>query len=418
MDISQLKTEIDTYCAIAGSIITDIEYARQYPNGLILNIDFEILYPFLWPRQPKSVPPYKPYGRRIFEKLLEINRAKPGFKLAFTGPSFLELLDSVVHQVDMWRAEGYVSRSNYKRIARIVEKEKEDRCLDDIRSQLIKAGVAEAKLDVLLEEHYDAVVREPIRKVRDLLGTDSVLQGLGDLIKGNAEFERAFKNAYNVMFEDMFQRRSAGELRGQRPRPEEDRRFHYAIDAANIAGSIVANAKLSEKRVYFVSNSTLVQEYCRESGRSYYTPYYWIAACLLRQVQYVHDEMDYFKSMLATAAEIRRGLMKVENEADIPGYLRETINEFYEKYPIRLKLRTAAKRSEAAVTDASEKFRELLGDQKRYERRFREAADELASEGRDLWNKGIEFMEEELLVLTDISESIVVKRIKETLSIS
>lgn len=416
--LKKIKREIDTYVRICEDVLQDIEYASSDSNALLYNIDFCILYPYLWKTQPESIPPYKPYGSRIFETLTFINKAKPGFKLVFTGPSFWELLDSIAHQIKYLKGLGYKAISSHKKIMSIIDQKKDIDCLE---SQFLKAGVAKQELNCFRAVDFREEVRKPIQVAYDLIGPESILQGLGDYVKYNQNFNLKFQNIYQKVFDDMFSRRSKAT---SDTRDREARKFHYGVDSANITSLHAVNYSNDDVRLCYVSDPDLINTWCPDFGRNPLTPYYWISSILLKKDNYVGSERAFFEAMITSAQKIDYELKELSSISSIPGYLTKLMVEFYQIFVLPLR---KAKNSifcneegngnKVLGTEKDGAFQDLIKAPKKFKERFYQAAEGISTEAKKLFEKHEYFLEDELVQLTDFKSSPILEEIKETLGV-
>ena len=413
-ELKKIKDDIGTYIHVCQHIIEDIEYTASNSNTLLYNLDFCILYPYLWKTQPKSIPRYKPYGSRIFEILTFINEVKPNFKLVFTGPSFWELLDSITHQIKYLKGLGYRAVNSHQKIMNLIDKRITELNTSSLESQLLTAGVAKQELSCLQAVDFSVEVSKPIQTSYNLIGDDSVLQGLGDYVKYNQNFNRNFQNIYQKIFEDMYSKRTKSM---SETRDVEDRRFHYGVDSANITSLHAINYYNTDVRLCYISDPPLINNWCPQYGRNPLVPYYWISSMLLKKDNYVSSEKKFFESMLASAQKIKYDFDELASIEDMPGYLTKSIVEFYHTYALPLKNIHGQNENNFKVNERDGEFQDFINDPKKFKERFYLAAEQITVEAKKLLEEHSYFLEDELVQLTDFKSSPVLAEIKETLRI-
>lgn len=398
LTLQTFQTEFDTFISVIQNLLADKAYGKH--NRLLYNVDFALLFPYLWGSSPPSVPPFKPYGRRIFETLAEASTLHPDFQLVFTGPSFWELLDSIYHQVKHFERMEYSAQSQYESL-----REKADP--NDWKSTLIKSGMAAEELEIMCKDGYTESVRAPIQRATDLISTQALLKGLGDFISEQKEIRALYAEAFKEVWQRMSHDRSPSDTRSAA-----DAAFHYKVDSANIVASAAINANNKDVKLLFTTEANLRNRYCREDGRNPLVPVYWVGGMLLRRGGYIDSEESFFRSMLDKANEIKTVLSRVADIDALNGFSRKEIIEFYSKYVLPLRNAKQGGDLRGATVQDDDAFREMVTDQKKFERRFAEAKEDLILSGKQLAELEPALLEDGLTEVMDAGNDEVVRRIR------
>jgi hypothetical protein len=401
--LETLHREFDTYINVVTDILNDRAYSRR--GKLLYNVDFAMLFPYLWGSSPPSIPPFKPYGRRIFETLVESSRLSPGFELVFTGPSFYELLDSIIHQASRLERLAYQAQSQYEGI-------REKASVTDWKATLIKSGMAADELVVLSKDGYNASVKAPIERAMNLIRAQAILKGLGDFIPEKKEIRSLYSDALNDVFERMYHDRSPSDSRSP-----EDRKFHYGVDSANIVASAAVNANKADVKLLFATEPAIKSRYCPKDGRNPLVPVYWISAMLLKRDKYINSEDQFFESMLQKAKDIKGMLNHITDIKAVTGFAQREITDFFTKYAIPLKDPKHGSYHQDTPDQDKEVFQEMLTDQKKFEKRFVEAKEELLSGAKQLAELEPGLLEDGLIEVMNVANDEVVNRIRRKLKL-
>lgn len=399
-----LKTEFDTYISVITDLIADQAYGRQ--NQLLYNIDFALLFPYLWGTSPPAVPPFKPYGRRIFETLTEASNLQPDFQLVFTGPSFWELLDSIYHQIKRFERLEYSAQSHFETVNKNAE-------LTNWRNTLIKSGMAVDELEVLSKAGYDGRITTPIQRAMELINTKALLKGLGDFISEKKEIRGLYVEVFTELLQKMTKDRSSRDSRSP-----EDRAFHYKVDSANVIASAAINLNKKDVKLLFATEPWFLSRYCPHDGRNPLVPVYWISGMLLKKEGYITGSVEqFFKTMLERAKDIKSSLNHITNVDALVGFSRKELIDFYAKFVIPL--RDAKRGAYHMDADDHDKdtFQEMLTDQKKFESRFHEAEEDLILGARRLVDLQPQLLEDGLTDVMKAEDDEVVRRIRRKLKL-
>jgi hypothetical protein len=401
--LDRLKNEFDTFINVITVLIDDQSYGKR--NKLLYNIDFALLFPYLWGVNPPSVPPFKPYGRRIFEILTEAPKLQPDFQLVFTGPSFWELMDSIYHQVVHFERFEYSAQSHHEIILKKANS-------TDWKDTLIKSGMAVDELEVLSASGYNERVKLPVRRAIELIQTKSVLKGLGDFIPEKKEIRSLYVGAFNELVERMYQQRNSIDTR-----PPADSMFHYKVDTANVIASAAINVNRTDTKLLFATEPGFINRYCPNDGRNPLVPVYWISGMLLKRDGYITSEEHFFRTMLERAKEIKSMLNHVSDISSVVGFVRKEIMDFFGKYVIPLRnVKPGGHQIDTAEHD-KEIFHEMLTNQKKFESRFSEAQEELIIGAKHLAGLQPHLLEDGLTDVMNAENDDIVRRIRRKLKL-
>ena len=194
--VNELRKTVQTLIDVFSYMLDDIEKGNE--GSIYYNIDFSILFSYIWPNSTAPIPDYMPSGKRIFEMLSKLDQVDVNFKLVFTGASFWELLDAINHQNNYFKT----LRQSQKSIPDIDDLSKEiSRSADSFASagrMLIENGVALRQLEMLSEKGFEKQVIQPLDKVKKLFTDGKILMGLGNTnITTTKEYELKFNLNFN-----------------------------------------------------------------------------------------------------------------------------------------------------------------------------------------------------------------------------
>jgi len=403
ISINEIIRDVNTYIYAAQKICDDLAFSNG--NDLIYNIDFSLLYPYLWPDAPASIPPYKSFGKRVFDTLINTPKAKPNFTLVFTGPSFCELLDQIIHKVKQYNRTIYAIGDLSKRIQQVLNKRKN---LSDWKTSLIRAGFAIDDLEVFVDAGFTEHVREPIKKAIQLFSHKDLFKGLGDVVEEYPEIKSLYKRAFYDLYERMKEERPSWPNETRSP---EHREFHYKVDTANIVASTALNGRSRGKRsVFFITDSQLRHAFCHRDGRSALVPTFWVSSLLLNR-SYVGNINDFFTDMSDSGKALLKKVQTAKSLDQIAGYKKKAISEFYNRFIIPLQttqsspLQDNDNLSQDIIMDA-------LNNPKEFKERLATAKDELIAGGRSLIELEPQILEDGLFEIMKGSGDPIVERIR------
>jgi hypothetical protein len=382
VDIHSLRQEFRTHELVARSIQEDHKILQG--GTLLYNVDFSVLYSYLWPTAPEAIPPFKDYGKSVCGNLIEIASVKPGFSLVFTGPSLWELLDQIYHQIQhikstvhTWSGELSTLKSRLSSSASITT--------DEALQAIDQVGI-------VIDKVYFDRIRQPIQKFVEILKDKAMLQGVGDFIDTNFAASRDYSSLVKALYEKMCHERPQfpGETRHRI-----DRQFHYKVDAINIAASNFITDANTDTSMFFATDSRLRNRYCREKGRNPLVPSYWISSLLLKRAGYLQNEQDFLRSWEVRSRSLYDSIGCIEKTEDISPFLARDISDYFSRYASPL--RTAGQEAVVEVANLErDQLLEALNDKKKFTAHFDKAEAELVAGARQISQLAPDLLEDGL----------------------
>jgi GR25 family glycosyltransferase involved in LPS biosynthesis len=405
--LADLTRELKTYRWVSAQLLRDI---KRPPNSVVYNVDFSVLFKYLWGAGPDSVPAFKPYDK-VFENLARMHEFQPGFRLVFTGPSFWELLDSIHHKIQQLDTFVLSAASARAQIAKIADKEWQ---FNNLNQVLIKSSSAEKQLALLTEKGYAEHIAKPIERARNLLAKPAVLEGIGEFFEPPAVLLREYSRLFTDLLATMMQERSKAP--GDE-RSEEDRRFHYSVDSANIIATSALNKVRGGEALLFLTTPGMKSKYCPDYGRNPLVPFYWISALRLMREGDIGSVEYFIGRMNQAATALIEVLRNKDSVRAVDAFTQGDIVEFYQRYVLPLNETEPNVGALQSRAEQEEQVREILEDPQKFRNRFQEGKERLVDEGRRLAELGTAFLDDCYCELSDVRASPVVSRIRRTLGL-
>lgn len=401
--IDELIREFATYESVISDLLKDIKDSKKAP--IFYNIDFSLLFEYLWGSSPASIPPFKPYGR-ITDNLIQALKYKPQFQLVFTGPSFWELLDSIVHEADRMSSYEFGAKTQHKDIQSVMKGMTD---FSNFQKVLIDSGVASRQLELLKARGFADQIKRPINRAFDLIDKGRILKGIGEVVKSSTDVGGSYKNLYNELLKTMLVRRVDD-------REDDAKRFHFGVDSANIIATNAVNAANREMHLYFVTQPNLKRYYCPDYGRNPLVPFYWVAVSQLKEKGHIQSEEYYLQRMKENAMEIKKELSKAQEFDNTSQFLKEDVLDFHRRYLGPLKDSKAfISKKEESEEDIS--FQEVISDPDKFKKRFKEAKEELVEGAKSLAKLKEELLGDAFCEMMTIEEDPIVNKIRKTLKL-
>src|SRR5258708_2044882 len=139
---------------------------------------------------------------------------------------------------------------------------------------------------------------------------------------------------------------------------------------------------------------------------------------LLKRSGYITSEESFFKSMVDRAKEMKGRLNHITTIEGLVGFDRREVIDFYGKFVIPLRDAKQVGQQIATTKDDKDVFREMLSDQKQFERRFTEAKESLIVGARQLADLQPQLLEDGLVQVMDSRNDEVIRRIRRKLKLS
>lgn len=416
------KSELDKFLALLFTLeevfayaLKDAREAKEY-EGVFYNVDFSILYPYLFPEATAAIPEFLPSGREIFSLLRRAADVDLSFELAFTGASFLELIDAINHQRQFWHmARGMQERPTLEELQKKIDKP--DVTFEQARTILINNDYALKELELALSERgLDRHVTTPLKKAADLFRPGGLLHGIGSsLLPQSKSFWTEYGENYENVLSDMLRRR-----RDRQARPPNDRKFHYSVDSANAALSNTCNRN-SKRRLYFATPDTYTRLRALRStgtkdnfGRHPLVPAYRISGEVLRRENYFRDTERYLSQGIRLVEYLKTSLEHVNDLGEATSMERRGVRDLMDDYMEPLKNTKpgsddkspiSSKEGLVAAIEIARKgraLRELAG----------EAEKRLIRDSRELFTLASQALGDDIVLASALADDEVVKQLR------
>ena len=290
-------------------------------SSAFLNADFNMLFNYIWKKTPNGLPEYKDYGKNLVKLLVSHPKDTSEFSVYFTLPSYLELLDSFHHHAK--NANHLLSQAkSYNHY----QKSEFNRIIFDESS--ISSGDAEKELNRILSITRADDVKYCLKRTIDLIGRDGRINGIDDLIHGEIHYNKRDVTLFNDLLTGMKESRT-----GRDNRSEQDRHFHYKVDAANIITTQkVSSLNGIESR--FVTHQTMIDRFCKDKGLNPQMPFLWLSSHLLckHSPDDYGSDIDHFLKTMQKITKESLTIFKKFNGKPIPNNYSHIIKLLHEDY--------------------------------------------------------------------------------------
>jgi len=320
--VNDVRVEFELSKNVLIHLLADLKQSDD--KTVLYNIDYNLLYPFLWPGQKSNDFWYDTVGRNLFSLHAEYF-ADSNFKLLFSIPSLLELLDSIEHR--MARLNKLMkSRDTVDEITRAYNRLREKRFeLDDSDAQRIKRYLLSLHIprgNGNLDAFNKMLETKKIELVSDYFDSDAIRAA-------NA----AHANSTDRVFQKMNQIRARDDGREQ-----EHREFHYYVDAWNI-GLYNLNLIQNEKELNHVCRGRIRTFYPQKFGQKYsrhplvplYRQYSLALASNLGGALDI-ESRAFLVDAVRRISDITEDIKSIEKFSQLPDYVRSKIDEVYDKF--------------------------------------------------------------------------------------
>lgn len=413
-DETKLRNTVRTLIDVFSYMLNDLEKSEQ--GSIYYNMDFSVLFSYIWPNSTAPIPNFMPSGKRIFEMLSKINQVDVKFKLVFTGASFWELLDVINHQNNFYRTRRQSKKSTPDIDALADEIYKNANSFASASRMLIENGVALRQLEMLSNKGFDNQVIQPLDKVKRLFTDGKIMMGLGNTnITTTKEFEVQFKSNYDHIYKTMLKNRKD-------PRPKPDRNFHFKVDSANAALSIANNA-FNKDKIYFATPMHLLRSTCMydkskhtNNSRNPLVPYYFISSLIVQKEEnWFTDIHEYIEHGIEVAHKVDDILSREQDIKKMTQMQRKTLISLVEDYIIPLKNPSKVSSHSSDIIKTKEDIVNALQNAKKLKERYQSAESTFRDQATKLSEIAGDILEDELISAIDLDKDEIVQRIKKKL---
>jgi hypothetical protein len=258
---------------------------------VIYNLDFSLLYPFLFETAPDGRP-VETHRANVVQPLLRYRDHAVSYRLGITGPTHLELLDQLEH-----RRESLTSR-----FANLNELCDRWRYADprDRSDLLAQAQPIIRQLSFILQHSHDPEILRATTRMRDLINRE-VIVPVGDLLGTDPPLRRDFRHRYDTALDRISAQRSLADHRSP-----EDASFHYKVDSLNVAISGLTDPT-SGYKVLFATPQRENIEQCRTARNSYarhpLVPVLILGATILHERGYIRDATRFLEGLFRRTSD-------------------------------------------------------------------------------------------------------------------
>lgn len=413
--VKKLSSTLDTLIEVFSYMLEDLRYFSNSKNPLYYNVDFSIMFPYLFPTNPDTASDFLVSGKQIFETLLKIKTAKVPFRLAFSGASFWELVDLINHNFQFWRNRSQARATIQDDIDSLKSKiNPREVSFEDATNILVDSGYPKRYLEAISTEGFSQHVETPLLKAKKLFKDGDLFSSLGDKVTGTPKFYSSYKDKYSAFLTKMLEGRY-----DRSTRSPADREFHYSVDTANWA-LCVTNNKENEMKFLYATPVKYIMDKSQDglNCRSPLVPAYLINSNLLLQKGLFRDEEHYINNGFLLAINLKKSLDATKGDiSKFTSYEIEELrllNEYYLK-PLNS---TDVQSTDTGVIKTKEDILNLLdlGSKKLTEAAENAKSNILASAG-EVISCALDTMNEELVRTIDLHKNKIIKKIANNLKI-
>ena len=229
---------------------TDQEHIRTY-GQIIYNLDFNLLAPILADAAPVGAPPFQQENLDNYRHLLSVIDSKEPVKLTISEPTVLEVMDLLLHN----HKHFSVLQGRVNELENALDKQ-----IPVSDSEMIEREIK----DILKRTPFTEANKRTSTTLLDLLHAKK-LTGLGDWIDKKAIMqERRLFSKFTEIYERQYAVRSARDSR-----QEQDKVFHYKVDALNVCLTLATSSNKPQQTSFFVSATGLNTNLCVLQNRAF-----------------------------------------------------------------------------------------------------------------------------------------------------
>lgn len=378
------------------------KYKLKLKKGekVLLNPDFNMLYPVIWPSTPQGVPPYKNYGKNLINLILNNLEEKPGFKLYFTLPSFLELLDSFHHHAK--DAESLLINSKtYDRFKKS--------SIDDLifNNSSISSRIVDREFEKISRLTDKQLIKNSLDIAKSIIGSHGPILGIDDLIHQTVLFDTRHKKTFDKLFKLMLSLRGMNDTRDPK-----DKDFHYKIDVSNIMITIIVN-ELEGHESRYITNPNMISQYCLGKGLNAEMPYIWLSSHLMcKENPLEYGEHSFFIDTILKRVNECINIVSHYEDKNLPDTYKKIIHDFYCDYimPIHGNNRHVPQKNREIIKNENKKM--TFDSYMEFKQIVQETREEIENSVKDLINDVPYVFDEESLNQFDLKENPVISEIR------
>ena len=233
-----------------------------------------------------------------------INAPELPFSAYITGPTFLEVVDGFLKNIDANKSHStpdLVRRINLGRdtIQNIRSQANPGNShIIDLRQEYIDKELAE--IDALVGKN----VNEEVGRAKKLLGSHGPVKGLGDMHQGFADGRLVSTNLIQKKFTDLKDSRWKRDVRS-----DSEKEFRYLVDAINMAAVESLAPQLNNSHVTYVTRASQTEIMREGTGRTPLVPLYWLKAVRNQELLSTSEQAGFFEMLASNAKFIYNGIL-------------------------------------------------------------------------------------------------------------
>lgn len=410
---STLDTLIEVFSYMHQDFSADMNNTPTY-----YNVDFSIMFPYLFPTNPDTASDFLVSGKEVFETLLNINDADVPFKLAFTGASFWELLDLINHHIQFWKNKSQCKVTIQDDLDSIRSKiDRKEISFDKATDILVNSGYPIRILEAITTDGFDHHVVNPLMSIQKLFRNNKIFSNLGDadLPPNPNKFYASYKYQFSRHFEDMLSDRY-----DRSKRSPADRAFHYSVDAANWALSESNNIRNDVKFLYATPVKYIMNKsHSSPNVRSPLVPAYLINASILRKQGLFRDTEHYIGRGFEIALNLRKSINAVGGKINkLTPFEIDELKKLDEYY-IKTLNSPCTSKSRLGIINSKEEILEALDlGSKKITEAAEKAKINMHETAGDVISCALDSMNDELVRSIDLQNHKIVKKIAKNLNVA
>ncbi len=300
----ELKQHHENHLAYHKDSLGLFDYQSR-GNPLLAQLDFHMLMPLLFPAAGNGSGRLLSHMKHWLPDVLE-HQTEHNIQFFLTWPTLLEYLDQLQHQCDT-AGEIYTNQ-----IMRVMQGK-------DFDESLLAAGTnLRVWLAALTEPGYREAVERPITQFLDWVDR-GLLRGIDQL--GGLPSGEILRNYSGIAHSDYLEHRHR-RLQKETARSELDSRFHYKVDAANMAISRILRQEAGCD-LYIFTNTPSTIELMDGLAR-----HYWSLATLTRPYEDGDSRDERILRLNDAIQFLNTNLKRIEEHTSVvtfSPYLRERL---------------------------------------------------------------------------------------------
>lgn len=406
-----LHSRIKTMQEVFSYMLSD--YETLFRNKVYYNMDFSLLFPYLFPNSTSAIPHFIASGKKIFSMLSKLNSVDLNFKLVFTGASLWELIDAIDHQVFFWKnkRESKTERANLEKIREEIASPEVS--LDRAKDIIIDKGYTLREIEVLTKKGYSKHITQPIKKIEQLFKTDSILNGVGEFIQTSEVLENGYREDFEFVYNNMLKKRKER----SRTRGKSAKEFHYKVDASNIALCNSYNSNNSNMLNFttimslsYIDEKLLKDAHTRKlNGRHPLVPYCFVSAKLLQNNYYFSNLHDFIKEGLIYADNVNKIMEKRQNVENMTQMEKNKLADFLGYFISPL---MNPDEPNEDLLKNKEILIDILKKAKHLDEKYEEAEETLKAHGPKLTSYASDLLKDDLVSGVDLDNDVIVNKLR------